>query len=163
MRGRKVVYKGVLVLLIFALACLFTGAGSALAQAQKPAAEQPKEQAKTVGSNLGLPGKLGEAVAKTPAGKGKGQIDVERTERGVRNSGGSGHQLHPGHLLGHLGRLDFFHGRGIRRDHGRRRPYHGVRSWRLRKDLPDTDSGPEQDPHRQHPNIQPVPGGSLRP
>jgi len=76
MRGRKVVFKGAMVLLILALACFFTGVGSALAQAQKPAAEQPKEQAKTVGSTLGLSGKLGEAVAKTPAGKGKGQIDV---------------------------------------------------------------------------------------
>ncbi len=76
MRGRKVVYKGVLVLLILALACLFTGAGSALAQAQKPAAEQPKEQVKTVGDKLGLPGKLGEAVAKNPVGKGPGLIDT---------------------------------------------------------------------------------------
>jgi uncharacterized protein len=76
MRGRKLVYKGVLVLLILALASIFTGVGSALAQAQKPAAEQPKEQVKPVGDKLGLSGKLGEAVAKTPAGKGKGQIDV---------------------------------------------------------------------------------------
>jgi uncharacterized membrane protein YfcA len=65
-----------MVILILALACLFTGVGSALAQAQKPAVEQPKEPGKTVGSDLGLSGKLGEAVAKTPAGKGKGQIDV---------------------------------------------------------------------------------------
>jgi len=76
MRGRKVVFKGAMVLLILALACFFTGVGSALAQAQKPAAEQPKEQVKPVGDKLGLSGKLGEAVAKTPAGKGKGQIDV---------------------------------------------------------------------------------------
>jgi uncharacterized protein len=75
MRGRKVVFKGAMVLLILALACLFTGVGSALAQAQKPAAEQPKEQPKTVGSNLGLSGKLGEAVAKNPVGKGPGLID----------------------------------------------------------------------------------------
>jgi len=75
MRGRKVVYKGAMVLLILALACFFTGVGSALAQAQKPAAEQPKEQPKTVGSNLGLSGKLGEAVAKNPVGKGPGLID----------------------------------------------------------------------------------------
>jgi hypothetical protein len=75
MRGRKVVFKGAMVLLILALACFFTGVGSALAQAQKPAAEQPKEQPKTVGSNLGLSGKLGEAVAKNPVGKGPGLID----------------------------------------------------------------------------------------
>jgi len=76
MRGKSVFFKGAMVILILALACLFTGVGSALAQAQKPAVEQPKEQPKTVGSNLGLSGKLGEAVAKTPTGKGKGQIDV---------------------------------------------------------------------------------------
>jgi uncharacterized membrane protein YfcA len=76
MRGKNVIFRGVLVLLILTLACLFTGMGSALAQVQKPAAEQPKEQAKVVGNNLGLSGKLGEAVAKTPAGKGKGLIDV---------------------------------------------------------------------------------------
>jgi uncharacterized protein len=76
MRGRKLVFKGaMMVLLILALACFFTGVGSALAQAQKPAAEQPKEQPKTVGSNLGLSGKLGEAVAKNPVGKGPGLID----------------------------------------------------------------------------------------
>lgn len=75
MRGRKLVFKGAMVLLLLALACFFTGVGSALAQAQKPAAEQPKEQPKTVGSNLGLSGKLGEAVAKTPVGKGPGLID----------------------------------------------------------------------------------------
>jgi hypothetical protein len=75
MRGRKVIYKGALVLLILALACFFTGVGGALAQAQKPAAEQPKEPPKTVGSNLGLSGKLGEAVAKNPVGKGPGLID----------------------------------------------------------------------------------------
>ncbi|MBM3303047.1 MAG: sulfite exporter TauE/SafE family protein, partial [Deltaproteobacteria bacterium] len=56
--------------------------GSALAQAQKPAAEQPKEPPKTVGSTLGLSGKLGEGVAKTPIGTGKGQIDVN-APRGV--------------------------------------------------------------------------------
>jgi len=76
MRGKKMIFKGAMVLLILALACFFTGVGSALAQAQKPAAEQPKEQVKPVGDKLGLSGKLGEAVAKTPAGKGKGQIDV---------------------------------------------------------------------------------------
>jgi uncharacterized membrane protein YfcA len=75
MRGRKTVFKGVMVLLILALACFFTGVGSALAQAQKPAVEQPKEQVKLVGDKLGLSGKLGEAVAKNPVGKGPGLID----------------------------------------------------------------------------------------
>ena len=76
MRGRRLIFKGVMVLLMLALACFFTGLGSAMAQAQKPAAEQPKDQVKPVGDKLGLSGKLGEAVAKTPAGKGKGQIDA---------------------------------------------------------------------------------------
>ncbi|PKN29137.1 MAG: hypothetical protein CVU64_09820 [Deltaproteobacteria bacterium HGW-Deltaproteobacteria-21] len=54
---------------------------TAVAQ-EKPKAEPPKiESAKpaqgaVVGNNLGLGGKLGPAIAKTPAGKGKGQIDV---------------------------------------------------------------------------------------
>ena len=73
MRGKKMIFRGAMVILILALACLFTGVGSALAQAQKPAAEQPKEQPKTVGSNLGLSGKLGEAVAKTPRARAKGR------------------------------------------------------------------------------------------
>ena len=44
-----------------------------------PAKEQIAERVQTVGSNLGLSGKLGDAVAKTPAGTGKGQIDVKCT------------------------------------------------------------------------------------
>jgi uncharacterized membrane protein YfcA len=75
MRGRNMTYKGAVVLFILTLACFFTGVGSALAQAQKPAAEQTKEQVKTVGDKLGLPGKLGEAVAKNPVGKGPGLIE----------------------------------------------------------------------------------------
>jgi uncharacterized membrane protein YfcA len=81
MRGRKMVFKGVMVLLIFALACVFTGVGSALAQAQKPAAEQPKEQVKTVGSDLGISGKIGKAISKAPVGTGKGLIDP-KAEKG---------------------------------------------------------------------------------
>jgi len=42
----------------------------------KPAAEQPSEKPKVVGSDLGLSGKLGQAIAKAPAGTGPGQIDV---------------------------------------------------------------------------------------
>lgn len=49
---------------------------------QEPAKAPPTvAQAKTttvVGSNLGLGGKLGEAIAKAPAGKGKGEIDVSK-------------------------------------------------------------------------------------
>jgi hypothetical protein len=61
--------------LVLTLALSLTSLFTAIAQ-EKKAAEQPKEPAKVVGSNLGLSGKLGEAVAKTPVGKGKGQIDV---------------------------------------------------------------------------------------
>jgi uncharacterized membrane protein YfcA len=83
MRGRKLVFKGALVLLILALACFFTGVGSALAQAPKPvpAAAQPKEQVKAVGSDLGLSGKIGKAISKAPVGTGKGQIDP-KAEKG---------------------------------------------------------------------------------
>ncbi|MEW6664021.1 MAG: TSUP family transporter [Thermodesulfobacteriota bacterium] len=74
--------KGSLIVLTLLLALSLTTFLTAVAQ-EKPAApakpaavEKAKEQPKAVGSNLGLPGKLGEAVAKTPAGKGKGLIDV---------------------------------------------------------------------------------------
>jgi uncharacterized membrane protein YfcA len=77
MKGRKVVFKGVMVLLVVALACFFTGLGSASAQAQKPDAAQPKEQVQPVGNTLGLSGKLGVAISKTPMGTGKGQINPE--------------------------------------------------------------------------------------
>jgi hypothetical protein len=68
--------KGALIVLVLSLALSLTSILTAIAQ-QKPAAEQPKEQPKLVGSNLGLSGKLGEAVAKAPAGKGKGLIDLD--------------------------------------------------------------------------------------
>jgi uncharacterized protein len=45
---------------------------------QKPAEAKPK----TVGSDLGLPAKLGQEIAKAPEGKGKGQIDTN-APRGV--------------------------------------------------------------------------------
>jgi uncharacterized protein len=46
------------------------------AQAPTAPAETPAEGPKLVGDTLGLPGKIGESVAKTPAGTGGGQIDV---------------------------------------------------------------------------------------
>ena len=63
--------------LALALALVFSlvAVGAAFGQAKEQPKEQPKEQVKLVGDKLGLPGKLGEAVAKTPAGKGPGQID----------------------------------------------------------------------------------------
>ena len=65
-------------------ALAFAGANSLWAQtqsaapAQQPASAEPKaEEAKPklLGSDLGLPAKLGEEIAKAPEGKGKGQID----------------------------------------------------------------------------------------
>jgi hypothetical protein len=73
--------KGAVILFILSLALLTTAMFTAVAQ-EKPKAAPPKieaakpEQAKPVGDRLGLSGKLGDAVTKTPAGKGKGQIDV---------------------------------------------------------------------------------------
>lgn len=60
------------------------------APAQPPAAEQkPAEvKAKPVGNDFGLPGKLGQEVAKAPEGKGKGQIDPN-APRGVFGIPGS--------------------------------------------------------------------------
>jgi uncharacterized membrane protein YfcA len=63
--------NGALIILALCLALSLTSIITAIAQ-QKPAAEQGK----VVGSDLGLSGKLGKAVAKTPAGTGPGQIDT---------------------------------------------------------------------------------------
>ena len=162
MRGRKVVYKGALVLLILALACFFTGVGSALAQAQKPAAEQPKEQAKTVGENLGLSGKLGEAVAKTPVGKGPGLIDANAPKGafgipGLRTSARSWPicwAVWVGWIFSTVGAFG-----GIMAGVGHITVY-GLGDYA--KTFAKTNPDAEQDPHRQHPDIQPVPGRPLR-
>jgi uncharacterized membrane protein YfcA len=74
--------KGAVVLFVLSLALLTTAMFTAVAQ-EKPKAEPPKieaakpGQAAVVGSDLGLGGKLGAAVAKTPAGTGPGQIDAK--------------------------------------------------------------------------------------
>jgi len=78
--------KGAVILFVLSLFLMATTMSTAVAQ-EKPKAEASKveakaDQAKPVGSNLGLPGKIGEAVAKAPAGKGKGQIDKD-APRGV--------------------------------------------------------------------------------
>jgi uncharacterized protein len=52
------------------------------AQTEQAPAQQVVEAPKLVGDTLGLPGKIGEQVAKTPAGTGIGQIDVN-APRGV--------------------------------------------------------------------------------
>lgn len=71
MRKLKWMKKVALIVLVLSLALSLTSILTAVAQ-QKPAAEAPK----LLGDTLGLRGKLGEGVAKTPAGTGKGQIDV---------------------------------------------------------------------------------------
>lgn len=53
-------------------------AGQSAGTEQKP----PEVKPKAVGNNLGLPGKLGQELAKAPEGKGKGQIDPN-APRGV--------------------------------------------------------------------------------
>lgn len=45
------------------------------APAPAPAAGEQKPAPKPIGNNLGLPGKLGQEIAKAPEGKGSGQID----------------------------------------------------------------------------------------
>ncbi len=82
------IQKGTLILLVLSLALTLTTFLTAVAQ-EKPSIqtvpqvnEQPKERPAAVGSTLGLSGKLGQAVAKAPAGKGKGMIDPD-APRGV--------------------------------------------------------------------------------
>jgi hypothetical protein len=74
---------------MLAMALLVAGAGDAAAQQSAPpaagqaaAAKPAQEKPKAVGSDLGLPGKLGQEVAKAPLGKEKGQIDPQ-APRGV--------------------------------------------------------------------------------
>jgi uncharacterized membrane protein YfcA len=74
--------EGALIVLALSLALSITSVLTAVAQ-EKPALpvtsqikEQTQGQSSTVGNNLGLSGKLGEAISKAPAGTGKGQIDV---------------------------------------------------------------------------------------
>jgi uncharacterized membrane protein YfcA len=79
--------------LILAVAAAFALAGANILWAQAPAAapaqpppaaeQKPAEaKPKLVGSDLGLPAKLGQEIAKAPEGKGKGQIDPS-APRGV--------------------------------------------------------------------------------
>lgn len=76
MKSKGFLAKGIAV---FALAAAFFVFGAGTLWAQQPAAQgQPAAEApkpKTVGSDLGLPAKLGQEIAKAPEGKGKGQID----------------------------------------------------------------------------------------
>jgi uncharacterized protein len=70
--------KTSLIMLTLSLTLVLTVFLTAVAQ-EKPAVsqavEQSKENPEVVGNSFGLSGKLGEAVAKTPKGTGKGQID----------------------------------------------------------------------------------------
>jgi uncharacterized protein len=73
-------FKSALMVMI-AVAFMFSVTSGVWAQsptpapAQTPAAVEQKPAPKAVGNNLGLPGKLGQEIAKAPEGKGKGQID----------------------------------------------------------------------------------------
>jgi hypothetical protein len=66
------VFGGLIALAVFFVWLAYAPAKPAAVEKAK---EPPKEQVKLVGKDLGLGGKLGPAVAKTPEGKGKGQID----------------------------------------------------------------------------------------
>jgi uncharacterized protein len=68
-------------LTVVAVAFLLSMISGVWAQSPTPAPAPPaaageqKPAPKPVGNNLGLPGKLGQEIAKAPEGKGKGQID----------------------------------------------------------------------------------------
>ena len=68
-------------LTVVAVAFLLSVTSGVWAQSPTPAPAPPaaageqKPAPKAVGNNLGLPGKLGQEIAKAPEGKGKGQID----------------------------------------------------------------------------------------
>jgi len=68
--------KIAILMLVLMLSCLVLGAIGAGAQ-PAPTNQPAAEKAKVVGSDLGLQGKLGEAIAKAPAGTGKGQINPD--------------------------------------------------------------------------------------
>ena len=73
-------------------------------------------------------GKLEEAIAKTPQGTGPGMIDPS-AKPGFMGIPGAPHPfLAVLHLMGYLGRLDFFLGGRLRRRHGRGGAYLGLRS-----------------------------------
>ncbi len=73
MKKRNLISKIAVITLILMLACLALGAAGVGAQTGQSAAEKPK----AVGSDLGLKGKLGEAIAQAPLGTGKGQINPD--------------------------------------------------------------------------------------
>ncbi|MGQ9824991.1 MAG: sulfite exporter TauE/SafE family protein [Desulfotomaculales bacterium] len=70
---KRLVSKAVFLVVILMLATLVLGAVGVGAQTTQASVNK----AQVVGSDLGLKGKLGEAVAKVPVGTGKGQIDPE--------------------------------------------------------------------------------------
>jgi len=78
--------KAVLVVIATILFCVSICATAALAQEKAkpspppavPKAEKPAEPEKALVGDLGVGGKVGKALAKTPAGTGKGEIDVTK-------------------------------------------------------------------------------------
>jgi uncharacterized membrane protein YfcA len=71
---KRLVSKAVFLVVILMLVTLVLGAVGVGAQTTQTSSAN---KAQVVGSDLGLKGKLGEAVAKVPVGTGKGQIDPE--------------------------------------------------------------------------------------
>ena len=76
MNKGALISKIAILMLVLMLSCLVLGAIGAGAQ-PAPTNQPAAEKAKVVGSDLGLQGKLGEAIAKAPAGTGKGQINPD--------------------------------------------------------------------------------------
>ena len=73
-------------------------------------------------------GKLEDAIAKTPQGVGKGMIDANAKPGFMGIPGAPQPFLAVVHLMGCLGRLDFFLRGRLRRHHGRGGTYLGLRS-----------------------------------
>lgn len=71
-KWRAVVVAGILTLGVGVMGVSWAQGQAPQAQVTQPAPEKPK-----VGSDLGLPGKIGQEVAKAPVGKEKGHIDPQ--------------------------------------------------------------------------------------
>ena len=80
-------------------------------------------------------GKLEDAIAKTPQGVGKGMIDPSAKPGFHGHPRGAQPFLAVVHLMGCLGRLDFFLRGRLRRHHGRGGTYLGLRSVGFCRDL----------------------------
>ena len=75
-----------------------------------------------------LAGKLEDAIAQTPVGKGPGMIHPDARQGLHGDSRGAASFLPVLHPVGHLGRLDLLFGGRLRRHHGRSGPYQRLRA-----------------------------------